>query len=130
MQRRTFMALGLVLVGITNIGVAADKPDPTGTWKWTVSMNNQDREMSVKLKLDGDKLTGTVPGRDNTEIKIDDATFKDGEVAFAVTRERDGQKFTVKYKGKIDGDVIKGKAEVERNGETRIRDWEPKREKK
>ncbi|WP_029247280.1 hypothetical protein [Schlesneria paludicola] len=130
MRRRNFISLSLVLVCMVSLCQAADSADPTGTWKWKVSINNQDREMSAKLKLDGDKLTGTVPGPDNTEIKITDATFKDGEVAFTVSRERDGQKFVVKYKGKLDGDTIKGKADVERNGTTMTRDWEPKREKK
>ena len=62
--------------------------------------------------------------------QIEDAKFKDGEVAFAVTRERNGQKFTIKYKGKVSGDTIKGKTEFERNGEKQSRDWEAKREKK
>ena len=66
---------------------------------------------------------------DNAETKIEDATFKDGEVNFSVTRERNGQKFVTKYKGKVDGDTIKGTAETERDGQTRSREWEAKREK-
>ena len=85
--------------------------------------------MTLKLKLDGDKLSGTMLGRNNQEIAIDDATFKDGEVAFSVTRERNGTKNTTKYKGKLDGDTIKGKSEGERNGQATSRDWEATREK-
>ena len=61
--------------------------------------------------------------------KIDDGTYKDGEVSFTVTRERNGNKFTTKYKGKVSGDAIKGKIESERNGQKNERDWEAKREK-
>ena len=64
-------------------------------------------------------------GRNNQETAIEEATFKDNEVAFLVTRERNGQKNVTKYKGKLDGDVIKGKSE--RGGKER--DWEAKREK-
>jgi hypothetical protein len=109
---------------------AAESADPTGTWKWSVTFNDQTREMTLKLKLEGDKLTGAMLGRDNQETPIEDASFKDDEVAFAVTRERNGQKFTIKYKGKVSGDTIKGKSEFERNGEKQSRDWEAKREKK
>ena len=130
MGRGHIVGLGLFVISLVGVCQAAESSDPTGTWKWKVTINNQDREMSAKLKLEGDKLTGTVPGPDNTEIKITDATFKNGEVAFTVSRERDGQKFIVKYKGKVDGDTIKGKADVERNGQTMTRDWEPTREKK
>jgi hypothetical protein len=34
---------------------------------------------------------------------------------------------TIKYKGTLDGDAIKGKIEMTRDGETRERDWEAKR---
>lgn len=91
--------------------------------------NDQMRDMTLKLKLEGDKLTGTMLGRNNTETAIEDASFKDGEVAFSVTRERNGQKFTTKYKGKLDGDTIKGKSESMRDGQAMSRDWEAKREK-
>ena len=45
-----------------------------------------------------------------------------------MTREFNGNKFTTKYAGKISGDTIKGKAESERDGQARSRDWEAKRE--
>jgi len=129
MKRRELLALGLAFMGMVGIVQAADKPDPTGTWKWSVTINDNKRDVTLKLKLEGDKLTGTMPGRNNTETAIDDASFKDGEVAFSVTRERNGQKFTTKYKGKLDGDTIKGKSESERDGKAQSRDWEAKREK-
>ena len=129
MQRRHFISLGLAIISLVSIGYAADKADPTGTWKWKVNFNNQDREVTLKLKYESDKLTGTITGRNNMENKIEEGTFKDGEVAFNVTRERDGQKTTMKYKGKLDGDTIKGKTEFERDGQAQSRDWEAKRDK-
>lgn len=129
MRRRELLALGLAFIGMVGIVQAADKPNPTGTWKWSVTVNDQKRDSTLKLKLDGDKLTGTMLGRNNQETAIEDASFKDGEVAFSVTRERNGQKFTTKYKGKLDGDTIKGKSESERDGKAQSRDWEAKREK-
>ena len=129
MKRREFLAFSVALMGLAGLAQAADKPDPTGTWKWTVTFNDQTRDITLKLKLDGDKLTGAILGRDNQETKIDDATFKDGEIAFSVTRERNGQKNTTKYTGKLDGDTIKGKSEMTRDGNTTDRDWNAKREK-
>lgn len=130
MQRAALAALAVVFLGWAGLAQGADKPDPTGTWKWSVTFNNQTRDTTLKLKLEGDKLTGAILGRNDQETKIDDATFKDGEVSFSYTRERNGQKRTTKYKGKLDGDTIKGKSESERDGQTQSRDWEAKREKK
>lgn len=128
MTRRSFLALGIAIIGLAGITHAADKPDPTGTWKWKMmGRNGQEREVTLKLKLEGEKLTGTVSGRNNNDTNIEDATFKDGEVAFSVTREMNGQKFTTTYKGKLDGDAIKGK--VKRGNQTEERDWEAKRDK-
>lgn len=125
----TALAIGLVVTSFSAAARAEESKDPTGTWKWTVTFNNQTRESTLKLKLEGDKLTGAMLGRDNQETPIEDAKYKDGEVSFSVTRERNGQKFTAKYSGKVSGDTIKGKMEFERDGQTRSRDWEAKREK-
>ncbi|MBI5757580.1 MAG: hypothetical protein HZA46_03560 [Planctomycetales bacterium] len=133
MKRFALVGFTLTCTALVGLAQAADdkaKADPTGTWKWSTTFNNQARETTLKLKLEGDKLMGVVLGRDNAETKIDDAAFKDGTVSFAVTRERNGQKFTTKYKDKLDADTIKGTADSERDGQTRSREWEAKREKK
>lgn len=109
---------------------AADKVDPTGTWKWSFTgQNGQTRETTLKLKMDGDKLSGTISGR-NGDTAIDNPQLKGEDISFEVTREFNGNKFTSKYHGKVNGDTIKGKQEFQRNGETQTRDWEAKREKK
>jgi hypothetical protein len=123
------LVLVAVVVALGGIARADDKSGPSGTWKWSIEINGQTRETTLKLKAEGEKLTGTISGRQNTETKIEDGAFKGGEVSFTVTRERNGQKFTTKYKGKLEGDTIKGKAESERDGQTQSRDWEAKRAK-
>ena len=124
-----WLGLAAVLVfSLVHVDAAA-AADPTGTWKWSVTFNNNTREMTLKLKLEGDKLTGAMVGRDGAETAIEEASFKDGTVTFSVTRERQGQKRTTKYSGKLEGDTIKGKSEFERNGEKQSRDWEAKRSK-
>jgi hypothetical protein len=129
MKRLVAAALVLALVGLAGVARAADKADPTGTWKWTVTFGGQERQQTLVLKLDDGKLTGHMLGRDNQEIPIEDGACKDGEVSFKVTRERNGQKFTTKYTGKVEGDTLKGKSEFERDGQTQSRDWEAKRSK-
>ena len=127
---RQLTAAGLMLACVALVGMArADdkKADPNGTWKWTVNFGGQERELAVKLKADGEKLTGHFVSPDGKETAIEDGKYKDGEVSFKVTRERDGNKFIIKFKGKVSGDTLKGKSEIDRDGETRSRDWEAKR---
>lgn len=124
------LAIALVFtLGLGQVAKAAE--DPTGTWKWSVMRGGagQAREVTLKLKLEGDKLTGTVSGRNNTDTAIEDASFKDGDVAFTVTRTMGDNKIVTKYSGKLSGDSIKGKMESERQGKPTSTDWDAKRSK-
>lgn len=94
-----------------------------GTWVSSIERNGQKFETTFKLKLEGEKLTGTVSGRGGAESAIEEASFKDGEVTFSVSRERNGQKTTTKYSGKISGDTITGTAVT---GD-RSREWKAER---
>jgi hypothetical protein len=132
-MQRTFRTLTqLAACVLLSAGLAAQaqdkKADPTGTWKWTATgQGGQTRETTLKLKLEGEKLTGTISGRGD-DTAISEATLKGDEISFQVTREVNGNKVTAKYNGKLSGNSIKGKIETERNGQARSRDWEAKKE--
>lgn len=132
MKRSVMTVLTVALLGFAAIAQADDKASPAGTWKFSVKgRNDQTREVTMKLKVDGEKLTGTVTGGRNNDmdIEISDGKFKDNEVTFNVVRERNGNKRTTKYTGKLEKDVIKGKIEWERrNGDKSSNEWEAKRE--
>lgn len=118
----------LALAVALNARAEDKKIDLTGTWK--SSFTNQDgqvRESTFKLKAEGEKLTGTISGRNN-DTAIDEGTVKGDEISFKVTREFNGNKMVIKYSGKVSGDTITGKSEAERDGKTNSRDWVAKRE--
>ncbi len=118
----------LVLAIVMAAGTVRGAESPTGTWKWEVKVNDQTIELSLKLKQDGDKLTGALTGPGG-ETEIQDGKSKDGDLSFTVVRERNGQKMTFKYTGKVSGDTIKGKTDIDRDGQTSSRDWDAKRSK-
>src|SRR6478736_1547846 len=118
----------LALAVALNASAEDKKIDLTGNWK--SSFTNQDgtvRETTFKLKAEGEKLTGSISGRNN-DTAIDEGTIKGDEISFKVTREFNGNKMVIKYTGKVSGDTITGKSESERDGEKRSRDWVAKRE--
>jgi hypothetical protein len=149
----SLVAFALLAFVASPLARAADDKGIDGTWKFAMQGGRGGgggqggnggqggqggqrpaREVTLKLKHDGDKLTGDVtrPGRQGAEpvvTKIEDGTFKNGEVAFSVTNEFNGNKFTTKYKGKLEGDTITGTVETERNGQTQSRDWKATRAK-
>jgi hypothetical protein len=140
MQRKQ-RVIGSLLITCTLLAlcVAAQaqekKVDPTGTWSWSTPGRDgaEPRKSTLKLKLEGEKVTGTLstPGRQGgqaREVAIGNGTLKGDEISFTVTREFGGNTLVTKYSGKISGDTIKGKIDTERDGQTRSRDWEAKRE--
>jgi|DewCreStandDraft_4_1066084.scaffolds.fasta_scaffold213700_2 hypothetical protein len=126
MKRVLASVLMIVLAGTVS---ADDKVNPTGTWKWEAGRAGQRREVTLKLKLEGDKLTGSLPGRQGRETPIEEGTFKDGKLSFVVTREVQGNKIVTKYSGTVEGDTLKLKVETERNGQVRTQEIEAKRVK-
>jgi hypothetical protein len=110
----------------------AAEASPAGTWKWTVPGRDGGPgfDQVVKLDLKDGLLTGTLlggpgpGGNQMPDVAIGDASFKDGAVAFSVTREFNGNKRTTKYSGKLDGDTITGSSERQgRDGSMQKREW-------
>ena len=105
----------VVVACLLSVTAFAAEASPTGLWKWTVQgrSGGQGFEQSLKLELKEGKLTGVMLGRQAgnfsvPDTRISDATFKDGQIEFSVKRELNGQTFTIKYEGKLEGDTIQG----------------------
>jgi hypothetical protein len=111
-------------------GTADDKAvDPVGTWKCEYEIGGQQRTSTLKIKKDGDNLTGTMSWQDQENEKLKDLKLKDGTLTFSAVRKIGENEITVDYELKIDGDKIKGKGSSEFGGEKREWDIEAKREK-
>jgi hypothetical protein len=97
------LAACIVLSGIS-IAYAAD---PTGKWVAQVpARDGQTREVTITLKAEGEKLTGTISGRQG-DTPISDGQIKGDDLSFTVTQSRQGNEVKVNYKGKVSGDEIK-----------------------
>ena len=130
MKKLALAGFLLGMFGLITTVQAADKDDPTGTWKFKTKFGKNEVEQTLKLESKDGKLTGTLAGGKGEAIKIEDGKVKDGEVSFSVTREFKDQKFTSKYSGKVDGDTIKGSSTTDYGGKEFKSDFEGKREKK
>jgi hypothetical protein len=131
---RLMLALVAVALGLFSASVYAQdkKVDVTGKWKWTQAGRDggQGRDIVLTLKQEGDKVTGSMPGRQGGDpIAITDGKVVGDMLTFSVVRETQNGKFTTKYSGKVDGETIKGKIAMDRGGQTTERDWEAKKEK-
>jgi hypothetical protein len=112
MKIKSLRTIAAALCATFLFAAAAFAGDPTGTWTWTAPGRdgNPGRPVKLTLQLKGGTLTGSVTGR-NGDTEIGDAAFKDDAVSFTVTRTFNGNTFTIKYAGKLDGDAITGTIE-------------------
>lgn len=102
MRRMTFAVCILL-----TFALAAWAADVSGKWTAQVpGRNGQMREVTITLKADGDKLTGTITGRQG-ENPISDGKISGDDISFKVETPRGAQTYT----GKISGNEIKFKRE-------------------
>ncbi len=83
--------------------------------KWTAQVPGRDgqpQETIFTFKVEGDKVTGAVSGRQG-DTPIADGKISGDEISFTVTRERQGATIKQLYKGKVSGDEIKFTRSVE-----------------
>lgn len=120
---KTFVTVLAMLVLGT---VAAWAADATGTWKSTMETPRGTMERTFVLKQDGDKLTGKIVTQQG-EREIKDGKVKGDSIEFSIEQPgRDGGPArTTTYKGKLDGDTIKGSVGM---GERNM-DWTATRQK-
>ena len=127
---KTILSAALVLGLCGLAGAQGEKADPVGTWKCEYQIGEQKRTSTLTIKMDGDKLAGTMSWPDQKETNLKDVKLKDADLTFSAERVLGDNKFNVEYKFTITGDKLKGKGAVETGGEKREFDIEGKREKK
>ncbi len=113
------------------VAAAAFAGDAAGTGKWKIEGPQGEMETTLKLALKDGKLAGTY-GNQFGESAVSNPVLKDGVLTFAVERDLGGNKFTLKFSGKLERDAIKGEFEApsfDGGGASQKIAWNAKREK-
>jgi len=123
-----YATIGLLLFTAT----LAQAANVEGEWTWTSPSGSvSDRPTTLTLKLDGDKLGGTLAAPDPegkiVETPISDASLDGDSLTFYVVREVLGISVASRYTGKVSSDRITGKVENTKSGQSVTHDWEAKR---
>jgi len=84
----------------------AKAADVSGTWKGTFDFEGSSVPVTINLKIDGTKVTGTVEGLPTTPTEIHDGALTGDTVSFWVNTDYEGQTYKLVYKGKIAADQI------------------------
>lgn len=110
------------MFALAGLAVAADV---TGKWIAQIpGRDGQTRETTINLKADGEKLTGSISGRQGQETPISEGKVSGDTITFTVTMERGGNTIKQNYTGKVSGDQIQFKRE---GGQGQAREFTAKR---
>ena len=109
--------------------------DPSGTWKWEREFRETKLRSTLKIKKGKDNsLTGTLqtifgdgggPGSD--PVKIDNGKIDGKQIAFSVTRNFNGNEFTIDYTGKYSDGKLGGTYQLDFGNGPREFEWQAKR---
>lgn len=109
---RIITSLTLILLFGCASHLLADDNKPAsidGKWTWTYkTKDGKDAQAAIKLKQDGDKLTGAYVARDGKETPIENGKITGNALSFDVNREVNGERMLFKYTGKLEADAITG----------------------
>jgi hypothetical protein len=109
MTKKLLFVTTLLLV----VAFAVVAADVSGKWTYEMAGRNGGpaRQMTITLKQDGSKLTGSVPGMGRggaaPETEISNGKVDGSNVYFEVKREFNGQTMVTKYEGTVSGDELK-----------------------
>jgi len=126
MRSRFFLPSLICFAALAPRADSAEAPRVSveGEWKWSfVDPNGNEIHRALKIAKKDGKLTGVVVRDEGRESKVEELRVEGDSISFSYAAERDGQSFTVKYSGKIDGDAIRGNVEIGSNEFP----WEAKR---
>jgi len=106
------------------VPVSALQTNVAGEWEMTSEGRQGPRTTNIQIEQDGEKITVTMPGmRGGGEVKAE-GTIKGNEIEWTVTRSTQRGEFTITYKGKVEGDTMKGEVQM---GDFGSREWTAKK---
>ena len=104
----------------------APPADPTGSWTWDYTFNDNTAEFFLKLNWDGKTLTGKYTAFDNT-TEIEETKLDKDQLAFIARREFNDNEFVVRFEGEVEPDDIVGTVAVDFGNGPREFDWHAER---
>ncbi len=90
----------------------APPADIVGAWALSyTTMDGVNLESTLTVKMDGDKLAGTISSTRGS-VALDEIAVNGDDVTFAIVRVGFGDTIRIQYAGKLDGDTMRLKIKV------------------
>lgn len=120
-MKNIFIAILLLAVPV-GLCLAQSAPGVSGEWDFTMTTPRGEMTSTAKFVQDGEKITVTMtnPRGESTG----EGTLKGADIEWTITREGPNGPSTLTYKGTVEGDTMKGQAQM---GDRGAMDWKATR---
>lgn len=106
MKRILTIELFILIAIVALAGGAIAQKSVAGEWDAEFNTPGGAQPLTLILKVDGEKLTGTAKrSRGDVPIK---GTIKGDDISFAYTVDYNGNAMTISFSGKVKGDAMSG----------------------
>jgi hypothetical protein len=109
-KTRNIALAALLLLAPLTLCLAQESVDVSGEWDLTVTTPRGEMTSTAKFVQDGEKLAVTVTSPRGEATGT--GTIKGADIEWTITRETPRGQFTVTYKGKVEGNTMKGQAQM------------------
>jgi hypothetical protein len=111
MIRNRFFLLAALLLAVAATQAQRGTPNLTGTWNAETDSGGGKTQSKLLLKMDGDKLTGTLKTSFG-DFPLQDGSVEGADVFFNVVIRRDAYELKTAYRGHVFGDEIQFRVEA------------------
>jgi hypothetical protein len=119
-------AIAIAVVALASLSMAQNAVD--GKWVGEVQGGRGPQTLTITLKAEGDKLTGTIAGGRGGEVAIKDGTIAGTALKFKSTQMGRGGEINLSWSGTLKGDEIAMTRAVD-GGQGQSQEFTLKREK-
>jgi hypothetical protein len=121
-KMKSLLICALLVAAFWALGFSQEKINLTGDWEMTTSAPQGEMTADLKIVQTGDKLAVTVSSQFG-EIS-GEGTISGTDVEWTLSTDTPNGRFTIYYKGKVEGDTLSGEAQM---GDFGTMAWKAKR---
>jgi hypothetical protein len=97
-----------------------------GVWRWSVLTSRGERQYTLRLNQRFQEVGGKV-NAGGEEVALNDARLSGEQLSFTITNEMNQQKVTLRFSGRVRGDTIEGRAEIQGGPFAGVHPWTARR---
>lgn len=109
-KTKNIVLAALLLLAPLTLCLAQESVNVGGEWEFTMTTPRGEMTSTAKFVQEGETITVTMISQRGESTGT--GTIKGADIEWTITRESPRGQFTITYKGKVEGNTMKGEAQM------------------